>query len=111
METERPFAPPLPLVAAHRTDAFECGQASQNQYLQRFSWQNQQANAARTYVAARPLVFCWRVARVLEQQGSDEAMNYWRQAHNTLTAMVEQGLFVSPPDMQFLDTLRAKVDR
>ena len=56
-------------------------------------------------------VSCWRVAGVLEQQGSDESMNYWRQAHNTLTAMVEQGLFVSPPDMQFLDTLRAKVDR
>lgn len=53
METERPLAPPLPLVAAHRTDAFECGQASLNQYLQRFAWQNQQANAARTYVVAR----------------------------------------------------------
>ena len=53
----------------------------------------------------------WRVARVLEQQGSDETKNYWRQAHDTLTAMVEKGLFVSPQDMQFLDTLRAKVDR
>ncbi len=56
-------------------------------------------------------VSCWHVARVLEQQGSDEAMKYWRQAHDTLTAMVEKGLFVSPQDMQFLDTLRAKVDR
>ena len=53
----------------------------------------------------------WRVARVLEQQGSDETKNYWRQAHDTLTAMVEKGMFVSPQDMQFLDTLRAKVDR
>ena len=53
----------------------------------------------------------WRVARVLEQQESDEAMNYWRKALDTLTAMVEKGMFVSPEDMQSLDGLRAKVDR
>jgi tetratricopeptide (TPR) repeat protein len=56
-------------------------------------------------------VLYWRVANILEQQGSKEALSYWRQAHDTLTAMVENDLFVSPQDMQFLDGLRAKVDQ
>ena len=52
-----------------------------------------------------------RVAKVWEQHGSEEAMSYWRRAYDTLKVLVDKNLFVSPQDMQFLEDLRAKVDR
>jgi len=44
---------PVPLEAHHETASFDCGVAALNGYLQRFAMPNQQANAARTYVAMR----------------------------------------------------------
>lgn len=41
------------LSAGHRLDAFDCGQAPLNLFLQRFAWVNQQANSAQTYVCTQ----------------------------------------------------------
>ena len=71
-------------------------------------------NVAATAIAAwqRDLwISYWCVANLLEKQRSPEAMNYGRRAYNTLVAMVENRLFVSHPDMQFLERLRAKVNQ
>lgn len=38
------------LARAHPVDAFACGVEALDRYLHRFAWQNQQANAAQTYV-------------------------------------------------------------
>jgi hypothetical protein len=38
----------------------------------------------------------WLFAKVLEQQGSNEAMRYWRQPHDTLASMVKNALFIAP---------------
>lgn len=34
----------------HRTESFDCGREELNRYLSRYAWQNQQADAAQTYV-------------------------------------------------------------
>ena len=47
---------------------------------------------------------------MLEQQQSPAAMDYWRQAYETLAGMLSAGLFVSSQDQQFLDRLRDKVE-
>lgn len=41
------------LTKAHGLSSFDCGTASLNEWLQRFAWQNQQADAAKVYVAHR----------------------------------------------------------
>ena len=41
------------LTQAHDLSSFDCGTASLNEWLQRFAWQNQQADAATVYVAHR----------------------------------------------------------
>lgn len=51
----------------------------------------------------------WRIANLLEQQQSSDAITYWRKAHDTLAAMEKAGLFVSPEDQQFLIRLRQKI--
>ena len=38
------------LLATDRVDAFDCGQAPLNQFLQRYAFVNQQANSSQTYV-------------------------------------------------------------
>ena len=53
MPAENSLQPPVPLAPAHDTESFDCGQVPLNEYLRRFAWTNQQANAARTYVATR----------------------------------------------------------
>ena len=58
----------------------------------------------------RDLWVCyWRIADVLERSQSPQAMAYWRKAYHTLAGMMSAGLFVSPQDQQFLESLRAKV--
>lgn len=44
------YAPVRKLLATDQVDAFDCGQAALNQFLQRFALVNQQANSAQTYV-------------------------------------------------------------
>jgi GNAT superfamily N-acetyltransferase len=39
------------LTKVHDLSSFDCGTASLNEWLQRFAWQNQQADAAKVYVA------------------------------------------------------------
>src|SRR5713101_2409449 len=41
------------LTKVHDLSSFDCGTASLNEWLQRFAWQNQQADAAKVYVAHR----------------------------------------------------------
>jgi GNAT superfamily N-acetyltransferase len=41
------------LTQAHDLSRFDCGTASLSEWLQRFAWQNQQADAAKVYVAHR----------------------------------------------------------
>jgi GNAT superfamily N-acetyltransferase len=41
------------LAATDQTDAFDCGQAALNQFLQRYALVNQKANSAQTYVCCQ----------------------------------------------------------
>src|SRR6266851_9641455 len=41
------------LTRDHNLSSFDCGTASLNEWLQRFAWTNQQADAAKVYVAHR----------------------------------------------------------
>ena len=47
------YTPVRKLTATDRTDAFDCGQAALNQFLQRYALVNQKANSAQTYVCCR----------------------------------------------------------
>ncbi|MDN5869153.1 MAG: GNAT family N-acetyltransferase [Nitrococcus sp.] len=47
------YAPVRKLLATNRTDAFDCGQAALNLFLQRFGLVNQRANSAQTYVCCQ----------------------------------------------------------
>ena len=44
------YSPVRKLLATDRVDAFDCGQAALNQFLQRHALVNQKANSAQTYV-------------------------------------------------------------
>lgn len=48
--TAAPYSPVRKLLAADQVDAFDCGQAALNQFLQRYALVNQKANSAQTYV-------------------------------------------------------------
>ena len=41
------------LTKSHRFSSFDCGKPALNEWLTRFAWQNQQADAAKVYVAHR----------------------------------------------------------
>lgn len=47
------YSPVRKLAAADRVDAFDCGRAALNQFLQRYALVNQRANSAQTYVCCR----------------------------------------------------------
>ncbi len=51
--SDAPPGRPRPLQRDDRCEDFDCGSEPLNDYLQRFAWTNQQAGAARTYVATR----------------------------------------------------------
>jgi len=44
------YTPVRKLLATDQVDAFDCGQAALNQFLQRYALVNQKANSAQTYV-------------------------------------------------------------
>ena len=44
------YSPVRKLAATDQADAFDCGQAALNQFLQRYALVNQKANSAQTYV-------------------------------------------------------------
>lgn len=44
------YSPVRKLLATDQVDAFDCGQAALNQFLQRYALVNQQASSAQTYV-------------------------------------------------------------
>lgn len=44
------YSPLRKLLAKDQVDAFDCGQAALNQFLQRYALVNQKANSAQTYV-------------------------------------------------------------
>ncbi len=45
------YSPVRKLAITDRVDAFDCGQAALNQFLQRYALVNQKANSAQTYVS------------------------------------------------------------
>jgi GNAT superfamily N-acetyltransferase len=47
------YTPVRKLAATDQVDAFDCGQASLNQFLQRYALVNQKANSAQTYVCCQ----------------------------------------------------------
>ncbi|KAA6181606.1 GNAT family N-acetyltransferase [Thiohalocapsa marina] len=47
------FSPVRKLTATDQVDAFDCGQAALNQFLQRYALVNQKANSAQTYVCCQ----------------------------------------------------------
>ena len=47
------YAPVRKLAATDQTDAFDCGQAALDQFLQRYALVNQKANSAQTYVCCQ----------------------------------------------------------
>lgn len=47
------YAPVRKLAATDQVDAFDCGQAELNQFLQRYALVNQKANSAQTYVCCQ----------------------------------------------------------
>ena len=47
------YAPVRKLAATDQTDAFDCGQAALNQFLQRYALVSQKANSAQTYVCCQ----------------------------------------------------------
>ncbi len=51
--TTKSYEPLRKLAASDNTDAFDCGQAALNQFLQRFALANQKANSAQTYVCCK----------------------------------------------------------
>lgn len=54
MDKDRPpLRSPCPLDAQHDCSAFDCDVPALNNYLKKFALQNQQSQAARTYVATR----------------------------------------------------------
>ncbi len=51
----------------------------------------------------------YKLAAMSEKAGSPEAMTHWRAALDTLVRIQQQGLHVSPGDLDFLERLRRKV--
>ena len=47
------YEPVRKLLATDRVDAFDCGQAALNQFLQRYALVNQKANSAQTYACCQ----------------------------------------------------------
>ncbi len=47
------YAPVRKLLVTDQVDAFDCGQAALNQFLQRYALVNQKANSAQTYVCCQ----------------------------------------------------------
>jgi len=52
-ETTPYYTAPVLLSEEHDCDGFDCGQALLNDWLRRFAFQNQRANAVRTFVVCR----------------------------------------------------------
>ncbi len=48
-----PYAAPVLLSAEHGAGTFDCGNAMLNEWLRRYTWQNQRANAPKTFVVCR----------------------------------------------------------
>lgn len=47
------YSPVRKLAATDQVDAFDCGQAALNQFLQRYALVNQKANSAQTYICCQ----------------------------------------------------------
>ena len=53
MTETRSYSPPAILSTDHICEGFDCGNAVLNEWLQRYALQNQQANAAKTFVVCQ----------------------------------------------------------
>ena len=60
--------------------------------------------------AARDVwVSCVKLAQHAETTGKGDAQAWWRRAHGILAGMKQKGMFLSPQDEKYLETLRGKV--
>ena len=85
---------PEPLTPQHDVDEFDCGHEPLNTYLRRFAWMNQQAGAAKTYVATR----------------GDKVVGYYSLAYGAVepaavSARIRQGLARHPIPVMVLARL------
>jgi len=67
------------------------------------------ANPDSAYYARGGAVPASRLAELAETTGKGDAQVWWQRAYDILDGMVRKGMTVSPQDMGFLETLRAKV--
>ncbi len=60
--------------------------------------------------AARDVwVSCAKLGLHAERTGQGDAQAWWRRAYEILKGMKQKGMFLSPSDLEYLETLRAKV--
>ena len=95
---DSPLCNPRPLQRGDRCEGFDCGSEPLNDFLQRFAWMNQQAGAARTYVATRG-------KRVVGYY----TLAYGSVEHQAAPTRVRQGLARHPIPVMLL--ARLAVDR
>ncbi len=95
---EPPLNAPEPLTREHDCLTFDCGSEPLNEYLRRFAWINQQAGAARTYVASRG-------RRVV----GDYTLSFGSVEHERAAERVRKGLARHPIPVMLL--ARLAVDR
>ncbi len=96
--SDAPLDRPRPLLRDDRCGDFDCGSEPLNHYLQRFAWTNQQAGAARTYVATRG-----------ERVVGYYTLAYASIEHQAAAARIRQGLAKHPIPVMLL--ARLAVDR
>jgi len=88
------YEAPVLLSEEHDCDSFDCGHVLLNDWLRRYAWQNQRANAAKTFVVC---------------QGR-QVVGYYSLAvgavdHDTATARVRKGLAKHPIPVMVLARL------
>ena len=93
-----PLQSPVSLARGHDFSDFECGSEPLDAYLKHFAWVNQQAGAARTYVATRD-------SRVVGYY----TLAYGSVEHQEATPRVRRGLARHPIPVMVL--ARLAVDR
>jgi hypothetical protein len=50
----------------------------------------------------------WKLADVAEKSGTGDALEWWRKAYDTLSAMKQRGIML-PTDEQYLEQLKNKI--
>jgi hypothetical protein len=72
------YAPVRKLAATDQVDAFDCGQAALNQFLQRYALANQKANSTQTYLCCQGDVVVGFYSIAVNRPGSSLAQPRFR---------------------------------